>query len=77
MAKAEVPPKGGSATSENKVSIHLIPDENGNYVTNGMKSDIQKIYNKELNCEKRRNITREMVKRVIPLIDKALENSQA
>lgn len=77
MAKAEVPPKKGSATSENKVSIHLIPDENGNYITNGMKSDIQKVYSKELNCEKRRNITREMVKRVIPLINRALENSQA
>jgi len=77
MAKAEVPSKKGSATSENKVSIHLIPDENGKYVTNGMKSDIQKIYDKELSCEKRRNVTRKMVKRVIPLIDKALENSKA
>ena len=76
MAKAEVPSKEGSATSENKVSIHLIPDENGKYITGGMKSDIQKIYSKELNCEKRRMITREMIKRVIPLIDKALENSE-
>lgn len=75
MAKAEVPPKSGSATSENKVSIHLIPDENGKYTATGMKSDIQKIY-EELDCETRRKVTREMIKRAIPLIDKALENSQ-
>ena len=78
MAKAEVPPKKkGNATSENNASIHLIPDENGNYITKGAESDIEKVYSKELDCEKRRKITREMVKRVIPLIDKALENSQA
>lgn len=76
MAKAEVPSKKGSATSENKVSIHLIPDENGNYIMDGMKSDIQKIYIEELSSEKRRILTRKMIKRIIPLIDKALENSQ-
>lgn len=78
MAKAEVPPKKkGSATTENKVSIHLIPDEKGNYITVGTKSDMQKIYKEELSCQERRTITREMIKRVIPLIDKALENAQA
>lgn len=77
LAKAEVPAKKGSAASENKVSIHLIPDKNGNYIENGMKSDMQEIYNKELSCEKRRIIAFKMVKRIIPLIDQALENSQA
>ena len=77
LAKAEVPAKKGSAASENKVSINLIPDKNGNYIENGMKSDMQEIYNKELSCEKRRIIAFKMVKRIIPLIDQALENSQA
>ena len=76
MAKAELPPKSGTAASENKVSIHLIPNKNGEYVTEGQYSDINKIYNKNLTCVERRKITREMIERVIPLIKTALENSQ-
>lgn len=74
MAKAEVRVKGGSAQVENRYSVHLIPLEDGTYVKTGEVSDINKIYDEAFTEEERRKIMREVVKRIMPLIETAISN---
>jgi len=80
MAKAELPVKSSVDAEDNESSIHLIPNEDGNYPLSKNDTDLKKIYNSDIatedkdNKKGRRTITREIVKSVFPLIEQAISN---